>query len=392
MSFSLVLQLLSLCACAAYCAVLGLLVWQWQRKRSAGNAGGNAREEASLAAAPIAFSIIVAARNEAVALRRLLPAILAQEWAAYEIVLALDRCTDDSLAVAQAFQANYPERVRIVEIDALPDGWTGKKNALNRAIAAASHAWLVFTDADCLVPPTWLPEVAAAIADSDRVGDSPADGTELVLGLGMYTRYAGLLNALVRFETVWAALQYVAFARLGLPYMGVGRNLAYTRTLYARAGGFGAHRGRLSGDDDLLVNHAATASNTVVMLAPASVTYSEPKRTWREWLHQKRRHLSASTAYSLRTKIALAVFHGLFMASLGGIFCTIAIFPVTFLPMVALYTCRTVISGILFGTVARKVREKELTLLFPLLELLFFCYTISIVPLGLTAKPTAWKN
>jgi hypothetical protein len=40
------------------------------------------------------------------------------------------------------------------------------------------------------------------------------------------------LNKLIRFETLLTAIQYFSWAKAGLPYMGVGRNLAYKKRVF----------------------------------------------------------------------------------------------------------------------------------------------------------------
>src|SRR3546814_6078167 len=72
----------------------------------------------------------------------------------------------------------------------------------------------------------------------------------------------GLLNAFIRYETFYTALNYLSFALSGMPYMGVGRNLSYKRSLFFRHKGFASHLHLRSGDDDLFVNRAASKENT----------------------------------------------------------------------------------------------------------------------------------
>jgi hypothetical protein len=65
------------------------------------------------------------------------------------------------------------------------------------------------------------------------------------------------LNRFIRFETVYSAVQYLSFALNGSPYMGVGRNLIYHKSLFAEANGFKSHEKIASGDDDLFINQVA---------------------------------------------------------------------------------------------------------------------------------------
>ena len=82
--------------------------------------------------------------------------------------------------------------------------------------------------------------------------------TEIILGYGGYKREKQLLNNLIRFDTFFIALQYLTFALAKKPYMGVGRNLAYRKSLFFKHKGFAKHNHIVSGDDDLFINQAAT--------------------------------------------------------------------------------------------------------------------------------------
>lgn len=99
-------------------------------------------------------------------------------------------------------------------------------------IKATSNEWLVFTDADCMpASHNWL--LGMQQPDDDQ--------TEIVLGYSPYLKKKGLLNALIRFETFFTAVNYLSFALKGMPYMGVGRNMAYKKSLFFNNKGFAAH-------------------------------------------------------------------------------------------------------------------------------------------------------
>ena len=235
---------------------------------------------------PAPVSLLIAARDEAANLRAHLPGVLAQAYPApLDLVVADDASADDTPRVlAKAAQRDARLRVATVTEKTAP----GKKQALALAIETAHHDWLLATDADCAPASAhWAATMMAA-----RRPD-----TRLVLGYGPYRRRPGWLNAWIRYETVYTAAQYFSAALAGRPYMGVGRNLLYHRSLYDAVGGFSAHAHLAGGDDDLLVNAAASAKTTAVCLAPDSFVYSEPKHTWAAYVRQKTRHLSVSHAY-----------------------------------------------------------------------------------------------
>jgi hypothetical protein len=122
-------------------------------------------------------------------------------------------------------------------------------------------------------------------------------------------------------------MQYLGMAIRGVPYMGVGRNLAYRRSLFFKNKGFGSHNHIVSGDDDLLVNSLGTGKNTKVEFRSASHTRSVPCRTLNEWITQKKRHLTTAPYYKFRDKLILitepltrVIFYASFIVLLSFLF------------------------------------------------------------------------
>jgi glycosyltransferase involved in cell wall biosynthesis len=88
-------------------------------------------------------SIIIPARNEEANLASCLQSLIAQQGVEFEIVVVNDHSTDRTREIALAFQ-----KVRVVEAGSLPQGWTGKNNAVATGAGQANGKWLLFTDAD----------------------------------------------------------------------------------------------------------------------------------------------------------------------------------------------------------------------------------------------------
>ena len=172
----------------------------------------------------------------------------------------------------------------------------GKKFPLSVGIKTAKHEILLLTDADCL-PATehWISSMQSAYEDQ----------TEIVLGYGAFHKKKGWLNKLIRWECYHTALQYFSYAKAGLPYMGVGRNLSYRKRVFYRHNGFTSHHQISGGDDDLFVNMAANKSNTRIQLDPNSFTLSKPATNWKQWMRQKNRHYSTGKYYKAIHKFIL---------------------------------------------------------------------------------------
>jgi hypothetical protein len=104
---------------------------------------------------------------------------------------------------------------------------------------------------------------------------------------------------------MFIAMQYLGMALKGIPYMGVGRNLAFRRSVFFRNKGFGNHNHIISGDDDLFVNANATKSNTRVEFGAGTHTRSVPAASLKEWIKQKQRHLTTAKYYKPFDKLLL---------------------------------------------------------------------------------------
>jgi len=242
-----------------------------------------------------AVSVIICARNEAENLKKFLPSVLEQNYPDYEVIVVNDCSEDDSYDVLGTFLLKYP-RLKISSISKDPRFTHNKKFAQFIGIKAATKEILLFTDADCQAESdSWIEGMASHFNEN----------IDFVLGYGGYLKLKGLLNKYIRYDSFTIGLQYLGMAIRGVPYMGVGRNLAYRRSLFFERKGFGIHTHVLSGDDDLFVNSNAKKTNTCVEFRKETHTRSVPCSTLKDWIKQKKRHLTTAPYYKLRDKLRL---------------------------------------------------------------------------------------
>jgi glycosyltransferase involved in cell wall biosynthesis len=105
-------------------------------------------------------SIIVPARNEESCLADCLQSLTTQTGVSFEIIVVDDHSTDRTRAIALSFPS-----VRVIDAGPLPEGWTGKNNAVTAGASRARGAWLLFTDADTIHLPGSL---ARAVAEAEE--------------------------------------------------------------------------------------------------------------------------------------------------------------------------------------------------------------------------------
>jgi len=301
-------------------------------------------------------SIIICARNEAENLWNFLPAVLEQDYPDYEVIVVNDCSEDNSYEILGKYLAQYPH-LRISTVNKDPKFTHNKKFAQFIGIKAAKNEILLFTDADCQPESDkWLEGMTSHFDEK----------INFVLGYGGYLRENGLLNKYIRYDSMTIAMQYLGMAIRGIPYMGVGRNLAYRRSVFFTNKGFGLHNHVISGDDDLLVNTIATGKNTSVEFRMGTHTRSVPSANINEWIIQKKRHLTTAPYYKLRDKLLLTaepltrmLFYTSFIVLLSFIF----LWPW----VLAVFGLRLITQIIVFTLVQKKLNEPGL-----LAYLLFF--------------------
>lgn len=329
----------------------------------------------------IPVSVIVCAKNEEDNVKNYIPLLAEQDYADFEIVLIDDASSDETLEVFEEFEKKYAN-IRLVKVQNNEAFWGNKKYALTLGIKASKKEYLLFTDADCYpTSKNWITAMTAQFSAEKTI----------VLGYGGYEKKErSLLNKVIRFETVLTAVQYFSWAKAGLPYMGVGRNLAYKKEEFFNVNGFIEHIQVRSGDDDLFINQAATKENTTISYSPESFTYSKPKESYKAWFIQKRRHVATANYYKFFDKMQL----GLFYSSQLFFFLLVIIllsFQFEWIAVLALLATRYTIAWIVMGFSAGKFREKDLKIWFPIVEIMLIFTQINIFITNIFSKPVHWK-
>jgi len=329
----------------------------------------------------IPVSVLICAKNEAENLKQFLPSIVGQDYPNFEIVLIDDDSNDDTLDVMKVFKDKHTN-IKIVEVKTIEAFWGNKKYALTLGIKASSNNFLLFTDADCKpVSKHWISEMSSHFSNTKTI----------VIGYGAYQKIKNsFLNKLIRFETLLTAIQYFSYTKIGMPYMAVGRNLAYRKETFFNASGFMSHMNIRSGDDDLFINEVANSENTSICFSKESFTETKPKTSFKDWIRQKRRHVSTAKYYKPKHKIVLALF---FISQI--LFWVLATVLLAFLfnwkIVLGLIILRFISQYISLVSASKKLNETSLIALFPILEIFLIITQLVIFMTNLISKPTHWK-
>jgi glycosyltransferase involved in cell wall biosynthesis len=325
-------------------------------------------------------SLIICAHNEEENLKNLFSSLSRQKHHDFEIIVINDRSTDDTELLLLEKSRDMP-KLKIIKVDKVPEGINSKKYGLSLGIKLAKNDIILFTDADCYpLSEQWITEMASSFDESKKI----------VLGYSQYEIKPGLLNACIRYETLYTGILYLSSALTGAPYMGVGRNIAHRKSFFMENKGFRSHLNITGGDDDLYVNQNANNKNTSIAVGPLAMVYSYPKSDWPSYFRQKKRHLSVGKFYKFSDKFKLNL---LAVSQL--------LFWITFIILIVIWNepyivlagflVRIIVICSIFYRSSKRLGDNFNIWLVPVFDLLFVFYYFIIGYLGFFSKNIKWK-
>lgn len=259
-----------------HCALMIGLFREWRRdSRRAGQdyTPGPGGEDA--AEPPV--SVIIPLRNEARRMARLLESLIGQDYPRAEFIFIDDRSSDGTAGLLRSF-AEQREGVIIITLKENP-GPNHKQYALNRGIEAASGSLLLFTDADCEVPPCWIKAMIRRMGDP-RTGATIGPVFKKYGGRGFFHLYQCFDHA-VRY-------MYLAGSTgLGAAGGGFGNNLILRREALQAIGGYGSIPPSPTEDAALISRIRSHSSYTIHSACGKDVpVMTQGESSWKELVNQ----------------------------------------------------------------------------------------------------------
>lgn len=268
-----------------------------------------------------AVCLVIPAHNEGHAIAGLIASLRAQTYPSFSVVLSLDRCTDDTDAVARAAIGDDP-RFTIFPIDSCPENWAGKTHAVWRAVTDAPPAkgapLLLFADADTQFHPSCVRAAVALLHQRSLGLLSFLSSLSVDRWYELVAQPAAALELLRQYPLTssnrWPKPR--AFAN--------GQFMLFTREAYDAAGGHEAVRTHLL-EDIAIARHTARAGHRTGVLPAGNMlhcrmyeNWSAFRRGWRriytEAANRRSKRLAVSARRVLLTLVlapvaaALAVF------------------------------------------------------------------------------------
>jgi cellulose synthase/poly-beta-1,6-N-acetylglucosamine synthase-like glycosyltransferase len=226
-------------------------------------------------------SVVVASKDEEAVLPGLFASLEAQTYRDFEIVLVDDRSADGTGVAMAAFRERSSRPVKLIRNDQEPRGVTGKVQALDLAVAAASGDVLVFTDSDCTLPPGWVAGHLAYYSDPEL---------GVVFGTVGMAPSASFLDSYQAFDQRLIHQYSSGSAGVGLPTGCFGNNLSARRGAIEAVGGFRG-LGYTVTEDAALIAAVGKRRRWKVLassLADLGIT-TRPQLRWRDFLNQHTR-------------------------------------------------------------------------------------------------------
>lgn len=317
---------------------------------------------------------LIAVKNEGHQLHRLIQSIKNQKSIIPKIILLNDHSDSENVEELEKIYSLNPE---LVEIYHVKDTF-GKKSAIQEGLLNIDGDILLL-DADCEPSSEqWALKMGQKL-----------DESEIILGYGPFFKVHQLLNKLIRFECMWIAAQYFGWCKKSNPYMGVGRNMGIKSTTYKNIKDKIKGNNLISGDDDLLVQAASQKTKIDIITDSSTFVYSMAENTYFRFLKQKSRQITTSIHYKINHKIVLFLDH--FTKII--FYCLIPL-AFNYLPIritLSILIFKIFWNLIQYGRIAVKLKEKDLIIIAPIMELIYSLHLIILAVFSVFSNKKVWK-
>lgn len=261
------------------------------------------RKQARLEKEPPISVVIAMFAEDYDFVERRLPLFLAQEHAAFEVVIVYVGSDGDFFEDLQRIRQNFPQVV-VTKIELNPRFPISPKMALNVGIKSAHYEHVIFSTTD--VAPTsdrWLALMAKGFTRGEVVigycgMEDPSRLTHEELPAAL--RPSKLASYLIRTSRMMSSVDWLSSAVKGYPYRGIRHAVGITKSAYfGTSNGFGYLNMNI-GEDDLFLQKILTHDNAAVVLSPRATLREKMWGGMRWWIDQQRYYGATAAFYPRR--------------------------------------------------------------------------------------------
>ena len=351
------------------------------------------------------ISVIIPVRNEAENILLLLQDLEKQTYSKhkFEVIVADDDSTDDTLKIVQEFQKNTNINLIINQLPLKTNNNSPKKRAIDSSIKLASGQLITTTDGDCRVDEKWLESIANFQAQTGAYLVS----CPVTFFKTLRHKDSKIQKSSIVFpnnDSIFTNIQIIEFASLigsgacamfiKKPNMCNGANLTYLKSVFYEVSGFTGNENLASGDDEFLMHKIAAKYPEKVRFLKNQDTIVETNAhtNWRSFYNQRKRWASKWQYYNNWQTTALAIF--VFLANLvvpssfGFWFFDFISTKILLLILLLKYSTEFIFLSLIINF----LRKKSLTWLIPFVQII---YPLYVVFFGLVAQKQGeyvWKG
>jgi glycosyltransferase involved in cell wall biosynthesis len=330
---------------------------------------------------PFSLSVIIPFRNEEQNIDYLMQSLIDQDLSddLYEIIMVNDHSTDNGLQIVHKWQS----RIKNLNLLDLPDGKTGKKQAIAFGIEAARNSRIVLTDADCTHPRSWLSTILYEFHHSEA---------SMIIGPVMLSPAKTIFQKMQALEHASLTASTLGACGLGLPFMASSANLAFDRERL----GFNKDMLNLSqsSGDDVFLLHSAKRKGVEKICcihSPNTLVRTKPAGTFSDFIFQRARWASKAPAYRDWQTIAFAAIVLLFNLMILGLMISAPFLETVWLLLVLGFTLKLLVDFPLLWTFLRKYHETSLLKVFLPLQFLYPLYIVLAFSSSVL-MPVMWRG
>ncbi|MDR0941651.1 MAG: glycosyltransferase [Bacteroidales bacterium] len=354
-----------------YVSLVFAALYGWQKKSRSGGATEIFRPT---------ISIIVALRNE----KKIIPTLIKSlnnidyQHHLMEILLVDDHSTDDTFAKLQEFTHNN----MLYTILQCPPEVVGKKQALAWAVAQTKNDYILFTDADCQVPPTWISAYVEHIAQHSSA--------HFFFGLVTHSAEKNVLQKWFTLDFLSLVAMQGGLANVHKAFSCNAANMCISRQFAHNQ--YETNSAYSSGDDVFLLHKAKQIDKKAVVFVGATqamVTTAAPK-TIRQFITQRIRWASKTGGYRdwWSVAVALLVYATNLCVLSTAIF---SLLTTHYEPLIVAFGVKTFVDVLFFACILPTFQKQKLLPQVVVFQAFYVLYIV-LIPIFALCFPQSWKG
>ncbi len=323
-------------------------------------------------------SIIVAARNEEKNISDCLNSLLQLHYPKekLEIIIVDDHSTDSTVKIIQDF-LQHSSSLKFISAQPPTNHLRGKANAISQGIDISTGEIIMMTDADCVVPPTWIKNTVEYFDEK----------TAVVSGITLL-KIQRWFDGMQSLDWMYILALASASMNLKMPLSCIGNNFSFRKKVYDEVGGY--KKIPFSVTEDFALFKAMIYDgkwNYHYPIQQETLVFSNPCSTWKDLYRQKRRWAVGGKDIPFRGMFLLVITFCMNIFLVSGLFLNINIILLAFCFIIKLLCDFFVLYFPL-----KKLEQTSQLRYFFLFEL-YFIFSILILPFAVFfGGKVIWKE